>query len=317
MSNNNLKLFLMDYDSLQRFFRQFALIKILAQENEVVENQDSFLVRNFSRTPTSLGMKNHLFGSAGFNNKIKGEMRVFNERFGQFLVRTAKKDPLNVPEQMWHWLDKHVQHCRKFFITYSQFAADLNQINMTMQRALGFGICAGSVAQASAELAMILSGVGLPAGSLVKAVPVTIGEIGKRAALGFGIGYGIGVIEEWGKANKADMVGMSFKEGDAYGATGTWVGFGGEYLSEIGLKRNAEVTTQIYDELKRQRMPALSAADKAKLRNQQQAATAGLKTQGKMMQSGLKALTFANYLLAVKGTYDSLDKCVKHCSFEL
>lgn len=317
MSDADLQIFILDNYRLQQFFRQFATIKILASDTTVVENQDSFLIRNFTgRTPTSLGMTTHLIGSAGFKNKIIGEMRVLNERFGRHLLRTAD-DPQNMVSNTWTWLDRHVQHCRKYFITYSQHANELNEINRTMQRALGFGICAGAVAQAAAELALVLSGVGLPTGRLVSTVPITVKEIALRAALGFEIGYAIGVVEEWGKAKNADVMALNMKEGDALGLTGSYVGFGGDYLTEIAIKTNAERTAEVALRVKNSRMPALNRADKLKLLQKQQAATAGLRSQGKAMSSTVKGLAGLNYLLAIKGTYDALDKCVKHCSFEL
>lgn len=310
MSNSSLKMYMLNGNDLELFFRKFALIKILATESEVVENQDSFLVRNFSgRTPTSLGMTKHLFGSAGFNNKIIAEVRVMTDRFNMVLYRAAAHNPGQEVIIAHQWLDKHLEHCRKFFNTYSTFAGELNEINQKMINALGIGICAGSIAQAAAELAAILLGVGLPAGRLVRFVPATLKEIGLRAALGLEIGYSISVVEEWGKAGTVDVMALNFKEGDAIGTVGAGVGTTGDVVG-MAMKNNESQLTKI---AKNNGMPALSRHAKVKVAQKQ----APIKAQQTKLGGAAKGLTALNYLLAVKGTYDTLDKCVKHCNFEL
>lgn len=310
-------MYMLNGNDLELFFRKFALIKILATESKVVENQDSFLVRNFSgKTPTSLGMTKHLFGSAGFNNKIIAEVRVMTDRFNMVLYRAAAHNPGQEIIIAHQWLDKHLEHCRKFFNTYSTFAGELNEINQKMINALGFGICAGSIAQAAAELAAILLGVGLPAGRLVKFVPATLKEIGLRAALGFEIGYSISVVEEWGKAGTVDVMALNFKEGDAIGTVGAGVGTTADVVG-MAMTNNESQLTKIANNTKSKAMPALNRNAKIKLDQKVAQNQAPIKSQQTKLGGAAKSLTALNYLLAVKGTYDTLDKCVKHCNFEL
>ncbi len=314
MSQTPLKIYMFKGNNLQLFFRKFALIKILATQTDVVESQDSFLLFNFSgKTPSSLGMTNHLIGSAGFNNKITAEVKIMSERFTQFCVRETVKNPIEAIDKIQLWLDRHLQHCRKFFLTYSSFADDLNEINRKMNAALGFGICAGSVAQASAELALILTGVGLPAGRLVRFVPATIKEIGLRAILGFEIGYSVSVIEEWGSAGKADIMALDLKEGDAFNGVGMQTGGAGDLIKDIAIERNNAEIARIANSSPH----ALTRHAKVKANANVNQRQMPVKIQQTQLKGAGQALMGLNYLLSVKATYETLEKCVKHCSYEL